>query len=155
MYVKTKFFLFIALLLLAGCSNDDRKETLTPTGDQPLELTKLSTNNKFNQQPANEAKDLLSQYEEVAGIYGVNNDSQLIIAIDVDHLDRFDLTDIENALKQKVKENFNEMSITLSTDHKLRIELEQLEHAIQANKITKKALTKKINDLKKLSKEET
>lgn len=157
MYIKKKIFLLIFLLVLvvAGCTNNDRNETLTPTGDQPLELTKLSTNNKLTQQPSNEAKDLLSQYEEVAGIYGVNDKSQLIVAIDVDHLERFDLEDIEKELKQKVKKKFKEIKVTLSTDKKLQVELEQLEHRIQTNKITEKELTKKINELKKLLKEET
>lgn len=157
MYIKKKIFLLIFLLVLvvAGCTNNDRNETLTPTGDQPLELTKLSTNNKLTQQPSNEAKDLLSQYEEVAGIYGVNDKSQLIVAIDVDHLERFDLEDIEKELKQKVKKKFKEIKVTLSTDKKLQVELEQLEHRIQTNKITEKELTKEINELKKLLKEET
>lgn len=155
MYVKKIFFLLLALLLFSGCAENDRNETLTPTGDQPLELTKLSTNKMINQQPSNDAKDFISQYEEVAGIFAVNDDKQLMIAIDVDHQDRFDLTDIEKALKKKAEDNFSDMTITLSTDQKLWIEIEQLEHKLQSNKISKKELSKQISDLKSLLKEET
>src|SRR5690625_2223606 len=85
----------ICLLVSIGCTNKDREQVLEPTGNQPIELIKLKSNSVADQNASNQAKEIVSKYEEVAGVRAINYDNQLIVAIDVDHFDRFHLTTIE------------------------------------------------------------
>lgn len=153
--MKKTLFLLVVACLIAGCSTNDKNETLRPKGDQIPELTRLSTMKPIKQDKANEAKDLLSSYDNIKEIHAVNDDKQLIISIAIDHGDRFNLKKEEKKLEKIATKHFNDYIVTLSTDKKLEIELKQLETDIQANKVAKKELTNKINVLKKLLKEAT
>lgn len=155
MNYKKPLFLVCTLLIFTGCMNNDNNLSLEPDGDRSLELTKLSSGGEFHQQAANQAKGIISNYEEITGVRAVNYEDELLIAVDVDHLDRFVLDDIENEVKKNVKQNFAQMQITVSTDQKIYIELEDLEQALQANNISKDNFKKRFDKIKKLSKEET
>lgn len=143
--------------MLVGCMNNNEKFSLEPTnnGNDQLELSKLASNSNIDQQPANDAKQIVSQYDEVSHVRAVNYDNNLLIALDVDHLKRFDLDDIEKKVQNEIKRNFSTMKITLSTDQKILIELRKLEKAIQANDISEEQVKKRLDKLKKLSNEET
>lgn len=155
--MKRHLLLFISICLFVsiGCTNKNREQILEPTGDQPIELLKLKSNSVADQNASNQAKEIVSKYEEVAGVRAINYDNQLIVAIDVDHLDRFNLSEIEKELRKKINDSFSDMIVTVSTDQKIIIELEKLEKQIQAKSISEKELKKKMNDIKKLSKEQT
>jgi len=155
--VKRILLLFITVCLLTsiGCTNKNREQVLEPTGNQPIELVKLKSDGVADQNASNQAKEIVSRYEEIAGVRAVNYDNQLIVAIDVDHLERFNLKKIEKELREKINESFSDMIVTLSTDRKILIELEKIEKEIQAKSISKEELKKQIEHLKKLSKEQT
>lgn len=151
---QIKWIICLCLLgLLTACMSQD--PTYEPTKNQDLELTKLSTKGVTDQQPADEAKQYLSQYEEVSGLRAVNHEEQLLVAIDIDHDDRFALDSLESKLRKKLHENFPNMEIHLSTDQKLLFELEKLEQEIANESIAKKEIGKRMKKLKKLMKEQT
>src|SRR5699024_305766 len=139
--------------MLVAWTNKD--PTWQSTKNDSLELTKLSVRGITDQQPADKAKEFLSHFEEVAGVRAVNHDGELVVAVDVKHHDRFSLDNIEQALREDVKENFSDMNVTLSTDQKIFIELKQLETDILDEKVEKKEVKKRLKQIKKLSKEET
>lgn len=145
--------LILLIIVVSACTN--KEPTFEPTKNPGLELTKLSTKGVTDQQPADNAKQFLSQYEEVAGLRAVNHDGQLLVAIDIDQNDRFSLKSLERTLRKKLKKNFPEMDIHLSTDQKLLFELKKLETAISDESISKKEIGKRVKKLKKLMKEET
>src|SRR5699024_1917942 len=128
--------------------------SLQPPKDQPLELTKLSSNGQQDQQAANQAKQLLSEQGEIAGVRAVNDKEDLLIGVKLNHHDRIDMDDIERKLRKKMKQNFSNMNVTLSTDKKIHLELEKLEKKMQADAVSKEAVSKRLQKIKKLSKEE-
>lgn len=157
MNLKKTIIVFImgCLLLLAACMNQKGNYSLEPPKDQPLELTKLSSGGKHEQQAANQAKEILSNYGEVSEVRAVNHNNHLLVAVDVPQHERFQLDKIENTLRDKINKNFSEINVTLSTDQKLLIELEQLEKDIQEDKVSKEDVKKRLKKLKELSQENT
>lgn len=129
--------------------------TYEGTNNDSLELSKLSTKGLTDQQAADQAKNFLSYYEEVQSVRAVNHDGQLLIAVELNHHDRFSLDKIERELKREVKKQYNDMEITLSTDKKILLELTKLEEAITNNDISREDIKKELNRIKKLSKEQT
>lgn len=140
-------------LLLVGCMNKDA--TWQPEPKDDLELTKLSVRGVTDQQPADQAKEFLSHYEEVAGVRAVNHDGILVVAVDLNHHDRFFLENVEKGLHRDIRENFSDMEITLSTDYKIFIELKRLEEDILNNNVKKDEIKKRLDEIIKLSKEQT
>ena len=155
--VFKRIFLLVAmgLLVIAGCTNNNNESALQPSGNQSLELTKLSTQGVTDQQPSNQAKHFLSQYDEVSEVRAVNVGDELFVAVNVKQHDRFSLDSIESDLRKKLITQYSQMNVTLSTDQKFIIELEKLEKQIDKKEISKEKLQKKVDELKKLSKEET
>lgn len=155
MYLQRVLYIFFCLLMLTACMNNQNENSLEPSGNRDLELVKLSSHGTTDQQPSNQAKEIISNYEEVSGVRAVNYDNELLIAVEVEHHERFALDKIESDLRKKIKQNFSEMKVTLSTDQKIFIELRQLEEDFLANDISEKQLQKRIKKLINLSKEKT
>lgn len=151
--MKQLFITICFLFVLIGCGNNDALRH--SDGNDSLELTKLSSKGVTDQQPADQAKEFLSHYEEVAGVRAVNHDGQLVVAVDIKHHDRFSLDTIEKDLGKDVRENFSNMKVTLSTDEKIFIELKQLEEDILSQNVSNDDIKKRLKEIKNLSKEET
>lgn len=148
--------LIVSIFTLTGCMNNNDEQSLQRTGDnQNLELIKLQSAGINDQQAANQAKQIISEYEEVTHVRAVNAGEHLLIAIDVEHFERFELDEIERDLQEKVKKNFSNMKVTLSTDQKILLELEKLENQIETQRIDHDKLEKKVKELVSLSKEQT
>lgn len=155
MYRGTIILILIGLFLLVSCSKENTAERVSPKNNPPLEFTKLSTNSKDDQRTANEAREFVSKFDEVTDVRAIHHDDQLLIAVKVNHFDRFDLKDIEKKLKKSTNNSFQDVNITLSTDKKLFIEIEKLENELQNDSLSKKELSKRMNKLRNLLKEET
>ncbi len=155
MVKKQILLLFACFLLLAACNGRNNVMGLKPPADQPIELTKLSAKGVTDQQPADQAKNILSEYDEVEAVRAVNDGDMLVIGVKLHHNDRFRMDDIERNLRKKVKKNFSDMDITLSTDEKIHIELTKLEDELVNKKISKDDVKKRIKKIKKLSEEKT
>ncbi len=158
MYLKRLLFLLLGLFILSACTNNNasQDQILKPTGNRDLELVKLQSKGIVDQNPSNRAKELITEeYEEVSAVRAVNHKDDLLIAIDVDHHERFDLDDIEKNIQKQVRDQYSDLKVTLSTDQKILIELKKLEADIMNNNISNDQLKKKITELKRLSKEET
>jgi|SRR5690625_205504 len=151
--MKKWLFISCFILFIVGCTNNET--TLIPSGDDSLELTKLANDGITDQQPANQAKQFLSEYEEVSAVRAVNHDNQLVVAVDIFHHDRFSLNKLEKQLTKDIKKNFSDMHVTLSTDQKILLELKRLENDITANAVKKDEIKKRLHKIKKLSREET
>lgn len=151
--VKKLFILCCLFLLLIGCTNND--PTYQSTKKDDLELTKLKSDVPVDQNPANQAKEYLSHFEEVSAVRAVNYENDLVIAVDINHHDRFQLDHLEKELTKDVKKNFSNMEITFSTDRKILIELKRLEEDIQNRNVSEDGIKKRLQKIKKLSREET
>jgi hypothetical protein len=140
------------IFALAGCSTDKTQQAESP--DQ-IELTKINTNQTVDQRPANTAKNILANYDDITAVKAANTSETLLIAIEIKHSRRFSLQKTEKALQKKMKKEFPDMDVVFSTDKKINMELEQIEQDMKANKLSGQTLKKRIEHLISLSKEET
>jgi ABC-type phosphate transport system auxiliary subunit len=151
MYKRVLLLLLLSSLLLGCQLNQTEESTKNDT-----QFTKLSAeNDAVRQQVSNQAKDVVSENEAVKRVNAVNNADKLIIAVEIDHLKRFRLKDIEKDLKDKAKQKFDTHKVELSTDQKILIELDDLEEKIRNDSVDEKKLDKEIDRIIKLSHEKT
>lgn len=144
--------LFLISFVLVGCHFDQTEDSTKNN----THFTKLSSeNDSVDQQVSNYAKDVISQNDAVTRVNAVNNSDKLLIGIEIDHLKRFRLKEIEKEIKDKIKKKFDTYEVELSTDQKILIELDDLEEKIKTDSIKKKKLDKEINRIIKLSYEKT
>ena len=75
MYLKRVFFLVVSIFIIAACTNETQKDpTFLPNdNNRDLELVKLSSDGIISQNPSNQAKEILSNYEEVSGVRAANS----------------------------------------------------------------------------------
>ncbi|WP_157087755.1 YhcN/YlaJ family sporulation lipoprotein [Oceanobacillus damuensis] len=125
------------------------------TNNDFADTTKISNESIFSQEPSNQAKDKLSNHDEISAVKAVNTDKNIVIAIEVDHHERFTLSQIEKKYKKEMEDKFKDKKVEFSTDKKIVLELEKLEQDIKDNTITKKELEKELKKIVKLSKEQT
>lgn len=145
--------LLITLVFLVACNtNTEQESQKDQSSTQP---TQISTSSLPDQSPSIQSRKSLRKTDEIADVYAVNNNKQLLVALKVHQLDRFKLAKLRKELTAKLKKQFPKMKTELSTDKKLLIELDELEDKIKSRNITKKKLEKEIKHLKKLMKEKT
>ncbi|WP_052345784.1 hypothetical protein [Paucisalibacillus sp. EB02] len=144
----------LSLFLIVGCSNDEAGPSNT---GEKVNITQISSKQTYDQKYANEAKKVLSQKDNIQKVFAVNSDELLIIAIEVPHHERFQLSDTNKKLSKEMDKKFkkDDISVELATDKKIIIELEALEKQIQNNSISKKELKKQLKHISKLLKEQT
>ncbi len=150
----TIIFYFCAALLLSACAEEQSMEP-GQTNNDFADTTKISNESIFSQEPSNQAKDKLSNHDEISAVKAVNTDKNIVIAIEVDHHERFTLSQIEKKYKKEMEDKFKDKKVEFSTDKKIVLELEKLEQDIKDNTITKKELEKELKKIVKLSKEQT
>src|SRR5699024_2835058 len=144
---------FGIILLLIGCSTDPKMDT--SADDDNIEITKINTNKAIKQQAYNQAKNILSKYEDIKTVKAANTDKILLIAVEIEHNKRFNLDKNEKQLTKQMNKSFPDMKVEFSTDKKIIFELDELENDLHANKISDKALKQKIKQLISLTQEKT
>ncbi|MEH6971420.1 YhcN/YlaJ family sporulation lipoprotein [Bacillus sp. JJ675] len=141
-------FLLFSSTVIIGCQDQNAAE------GQSDAVRKVSTKDeKTDQSVANQAKKRLLQKEEVTEVRGANSKKDLVLAVQVEHMDRFRLKDIEKKSKEQLKKEFPGYSIEISTDQKIFWELDKLEKQLQHKNVSSKKLNKKLNNIKQLMKE--
>src|SRR5699024_12125951 len=88
----------------------------TSADDDNIELTKIDTNKAIDQQASNQAKDILSKYEDITTVKAANTGKILLIAIEIEHNKRFNLDKIEKQLTKQMNKSFPDMKVVFSTE---------------------------------------
>ncbi|NUJ16459.1 hypothetical protein FKN04_07585 [Bacillus glycinifermentans] len=141
-------FLLFSSAVTIGCQDQNAAE------GQSGAVRNVSTKDgKTDQSVANQAKKRLLKKEEVTEVRGANSKKDLVLAVQVEHMDRFRLKDIEKKSKEQLKKEFPGYSIEISTDQKIFWELDKLEKQLQHKNVSSKKLNKKLNKIKQLMKE--
>ncbi|MEH7237181.1 YhcN/YlaJ family sporulation lipoprotein [Bacillus sp. JJ1562] len=117
-------------------------------------ITQINAKKTTNQYTANQAKELIIKRDDVTGVRGVNTDQDLLIAITVPQMDRFQLKSIEKNVKEGLKKKYPDYKIQVSTDQKIFLELDILERKLEKGKTGEKELKKELGNIKTLMKEE-
>ncbi|GAB3064164.1 YhcN/YlaJ family sporulation lipoprotein [Virgibacillus ainsalahensis] len=140
------------VFLLVGCTTDSTQNTQK---DTDIDLIKISSTNTTNQNPSNQAKEILSKHEDITSVKAVNTDKHLVIAMEIEHNKRFRLAQLREQRTKEMKESFPDMKVEFSTDKKIILELDRIEKEIESGKLSKKELEKELKKVITLSKEQT
>ncbi|OAS89523.1 MULTISPECIES: YhcN/YlaJ family sporulation lipoprotein [Metabacillus] len=143
-------FIVVIIGLSSGCAVNQNQFT---NNNDDAKIVKVSTSKQIDQSVANHAKEIVIKEKEISGVKAVNTDQELLLAVKVDHFDRFRLKSIEKKVKLDLEKAYPDHKIIISTDSKMYLELEQLEQKLQKNKTEKKTLKKEFNKIKSLMNE--
>lgn len=142
-------FSFI-LFLLMGCTQANLEEENTN-----VKLTKLNNQSEINLDLSDQVKEDLKNNSNIKTVHGANLNNNLVLAMEIPQMSRFNIKEIEKDVKTKIKNNFKNVEVHLSTDKKIVMELEQLERKLDQSSMTKKELNKELKRIIKLMNEET
>lgn len=133
--MKKIMYVLAMFLLLNGCSD-------------------ASTNVVYDAKQTKEVQlveNELDNYPDVMAYTSVLDDSNVIVAIDIPRLKRFNKEKIENKMKKYLEEKFPGKEILVTADIKIKWEVAE----IIDKQLQGKELDRAIENIKSLSKEET
>lgn len=130
--MKKMICVSLVLLLLTACSNE-KDEAIYPEVD------------------TQQLQQILNKQDTINGYKTVVSEKDVLIAIDIKRMKRFKKEKIEKKIKKQIEEKLPDKEIIVTGDLKIRWELEK----IMDKKLKENELTKKIEEIKSLSKEET
>ncbi|WP_026700798.1 YhcN/YlaJ family sporulation lipoprotein [Salibacterium aidingense] len=139
-------FLFIGLG--SGCA-ENPNNAMKDNG-----ITKVQ-NVSMDQSLSNKAKEKVTEMEDITEAKAVNADKELVLAVKIKQLRRFQIKSIEKKVKTNLKKWFPNEKIEASTDLKIFLELGELEDKLQENDTNPKKLKKELQKIKNLMKEKT
>jgi len=149
-------FIIIFISVIAGCITNESVLEPARTPNNEINLMKISKENRLDQHISNQAKDSMRKYAEITTAKAVNTDQKMLMAVEVDHNERFNLAKIRNQLQKEIEEQFSHITVEFSTDKKIIIELDKLEKQIQKDSTySPQKLEKELDKLIGLSKEQT
>src|SRR5690625_916582 len=156
MPVMKWLFIIIFIAVIAGCNTNESVLEPAGTPNNDINLMKISKENRLDQHISNQAKDSMRKYAEITTAKAVNTDQKMLMAVEVDHNERFNLAKIRNQLQKEIEEQFSHITVEFSTDKKIIIELDKLKKQIQKDSTySPQKLEKELDKLTGLSKEQT
>jgi hypothetical protein len=132
---KLSMVLFL-IIFLSGC-----------TGDPTLNFFHA----KNDDSEVETLKTVLIKEEKTSEAIGVFFDHQLVVAVQVQPLAKFQKEKIENRIQKKIKKEFPDHKVFVSSDLKIMWELKDL----VKHEPNDKTLKKTLKDIQALAKEET
>lgn len=130
--MKKIMYVFLILLLLSACSNESARVVYPDAAPDELEQE-------------------LKQHKAVKGYKSVSDENDIVVAIELKRLSRFNKEKIEKKITKQLKKTYPDKKVLVTSDLKVKWEVEKI---IKEKKEEKK-LTKSIEKIKSLSKEET
>lgn len=130
--MKKIVYVFLLLLLLTACSNETARVVYPDTAPDELEQE-------------------LKQHKAVKGFKSVSDENDIVVAIEIKRLSRFNKEKIEKKITKQLEKTYPDKSVLVTSDLKVKWEVEK----IIKDKKKEKKLTKSIKNIKSLSKEET
>ncbi|MDY0406045.1 hypothetical protein P5G51_012165 [Virgibacillus sp. 179-BFC.A HS] len=142
--------ILLILVTILGCQFE--KNRSSNTNEHGATNTAMES---IDQSSATKAKHLLQKDSRITSVQAVNDSKNLVVAVEVPHMQRFKLDATKKKLNKKMKKQFPDKQLTFSTDKKIYMELEQLSKQIQSQQLTKKSVEKRLKHIIGLSKEQT
>ncbi|MGP4079607.1 YhcN/YlaJ family sporulation lipoprotein [Pseudalkalibacillus sp. R45] len=139
-----KLWTVMALItLLAGCNFEHKTEKQNTITTQEL-ATEEGTSLEKN----------IKQMKGVEDVEIMQAQDDLLVAIKITTVDRFQLKEITKKVKKKVEKKYPEMDVTVSPDKKIFMEMDKFETKHAEKQYSEAKIHKKIKSLVKLSKDE-
>lgn len=141
----------VLIFLMIGCSDEPHESRSQNDGN----ISILKTGTNFGQETSGKVEELLINEHNLKNVIVVNDDRLMVVAIEPRHMDRLKLKDLRKTLKNTVESSFSSYEVELSTDKKIFLELEKLKEQILNQSILNDDLSKELERIRKLSKEQT
>lgn len=148
----TSVLLISIMLVLFGCTHN---REIDSSQQDDLMLTKTSTHSSLNHDHSKQINRILSQYRELKTIKSLSTSDTILVAVEVNQFDRFQLPKIKKKVKSALEKDFSEWVIFVSTDQKIIIEMDTIQEQINDGSLSQEMINKKIKNLIKLGKEDT
>ena len=133
--MKNKWLGLFLVLLVAGCSEEGQVETYTNTNDDKLQ---------------SEVAQLFKDDDQIERANVLLVDNEIFVALQLKPFTKWKKAKIEEKWQKKIEKQFKENAVLVSTDFKLYYESSKLLEEKSQQKVQQK-----LEDLKKLAKEET
>ncbi|KQL36667.1 YhcN/YlaJ family sporulation lipoprotein [Psychrobacillus sp. FJAT-21963] len=98
-----------------------------------------------------EIEEEIKHHDSVKGFQSVTDNNNVLVAIDIKRMSRFNKEKIEKKITKELEKKFPEKEVLVTGDLKVKWEIEK----IIDQKLKSEKLTKSIEEIKSLSKEET
>ena len=127
---KIVYILLLSLLLTACSSSKDQV---------------------YSDRDTSKLEQVLKEQDKIAGYQSVIDNNDVVVAIDIPRLKRFQKVKIEDEVKKAIEKEFPDKEVIVTGDIKIKWEIEKIVDKKKKNDELKKS----ISDIKSLSKEET
>lgn len=139
--------LLLFIIFLVGCNHNESSYSDNPN------ITHLSTDS--DQEIAVQAKELLTDKNDIETVHAVNTKDTLLVTIEIPHHERFSLRQKTKTYQKELEQVFPDFTVELSTDKKIILETADLEEKMTKNTLTEDEIKKQIEKIIHLSKEQT
>jgi len=150
MDIVKRLFCLCILLTVVGCNGTDQ-----PVENKDVNIVQTAKKTPFNQDVSRRAVDYVSMIDEVNRVKAVNSDDTLLMSFDVNHLNRFRISNIEKDIKSDLEKIFPKHQVEVSYDRKIMLEVERLQAKMEKEKMKKEQLKKDMKKIIDLMKEKT
>lgn len=130
--MKKLMYVILIFLVMTACSNVEKDVSYPDSSTAQLE-------------------QVLKKQEAIHGYKSVMNNGDLLVAVDIKRMKRFQKEKIEKNISKKLEEQFPDREVLVTSDIKVKWEIEK----IIEKQLEKQELTDSIEQIKSLSKEET
>lgn len=145
--VITYFMIF--MMIGSGCNTVNNNEKGNTN------ITNVSYQQSKDLNTSAQVEKLLKNEKEVKNAKAVNTDKKILIAVEINQMERFRLEDIEKRLIKMIEDEYPNHDVDLSTDKKIFLELEKLKKKITEKDMNEKKIDKELKRIKSLSEELT
>lgn len=108
-----------------------------------------------SQAESSQAVDYVMSKNEITDAVAVNTKETILLAYDVQQMDRFRLDEIKKDVKKELETQFPDKKIALSFDKKIMLEVTELQNKMAEKEMNDKKVKKEIQKIEKLMKEKT
>lgn len=150
--MKYMMFLILIAFIAVGC---DDSGTQKDSNNKEATTQKLATQYQFDQDASQNIKKTLMSKKEITDVKAVNTNETILVAVEIKHMERFQLKKIEKKFKKQLKKQYPKKEITLSLDKKIYLETTKMEQKVSNKEISKDKIEKEIKRIIELSNEKT
>src|SRR5690625_326420 len=111
MPVMKWLFIIIFIAVIAGCNTNESVLEPASTPNNDINLMQISNENTLDQHISNQAKDSMQKYAEITISKAVNSDQKMLMAVEVDHNEQFNLAKKRNQLQKDIEQQFSHITV--------------------------------------------
>ncbi|WP_133580149.1 hypothetical protein [Aureibacillus halotolerans] len=134
------------IVVLGACQGGNQAQDT----DRLLHLSSEAST-AVTQQVSHDIEEWLKKNPEIKAVEAVNGEKEMVLAYDVHHEKRFQMSEIESKLKKQLSEKKSSLEVTMSSDKKILSEVMELKKDMVKKNLTKKEINHRVKKIISLS----